>query len=123
MAQKLTSTPNDGEYQDVLASEDEANTTATEDMFDGAQTVYAMILDNATNAQVVYYRFYDALTADPSSDVPDIKLRVAASDTCTVLISDGLSFTTGVTLRCTSGADDTDTTGPSTPAPVYVLGS
>lgn len=123
MAQKLSTTPNDGEYQDVLASEDEANTTATEDMFDGAKTVHSMVLDNATNAQVVFYRFYDALTADPSSDVPDMKVRVAASDTCIINISDGLSFAAGVTLRCTSGSDDTDTTGPSTPAPVYVVGS
>lgn len=123
MAQKLTTTPDDGDYQDIIASEAEVGSTATEDMFDGPKTVYSITLDNSSNSQVVYYRLYNLLTADPSSDVANMKFKVAASKSTTIIISDGVTFSTGVTLRCTSNSDDTNTTNPSTVGPAYILGS
>lgn len=123
MAQKLTTTPDDGDFQDVIASEAEASNTATEDMFDGPKTVYSITLDNSSNSQVVYYRIYDLLTADPASDIADMKFKVAASTSTTINISDGVAFSTGVTLRCTSNSDDTNDTAPTAVGPAYILGS
>ena len=123
MAQKLTTTPNDGDYQDVITSEAEVGTTTTEDMFDGAQTVYGMMLNNSSNAQVVYYRLYNLLDVTPASDVPDIKIRVAASTLTTIFVADGISFSTGMSLRCTSASDDSDTTDPTAVGPAYFVGS
>jgi hypothetical protein len=121
MAQKTTITP--CEFTDVIAKEDELNTTTSEDLFDGAKTIYGISLDNSANAQVVYYKFYNALEADPSSDVPDLKLRVATSTKTDIWIADGISFSTGFSARCVTGADDTATTGPGTPGPGYFIGS
>ena len=125
MAQKVTTTPLDGEFPDIIAQEAEANTTASEDMMDGPRSIVSMVLDNSGNATdpYVYYRLYDALTADPSTDVPPLKIRVPASTKRDIIITDGLAFSVGLTLRATSATGDTDTTAPTTPGPAFFVGS
>ena len=120
MAQKAQSTPTDGDFPDIITSEDELISTASVDLFNGPVSVTTIEIDGAANDE--YVKIYDALTVDASSDKPDIVFPVPGNQFRTLTIIGGLSFTTGFSVRAVTGGADTDTTDPTTPAPGFFVG-
>jgi len=119
-----TRTPNDGFVPDVLFRSTDVDTAGAEDIFDGAKTVTWLYLDNTANGGAAsYFKGYNLREVDASSDVPDLKIKAAASQDYNVFIADGLNFATGFTLRCVTGTADTDVTDPGSAATATVVGT
>ena len=120
MAQKAQSTPTDGDFPDVITSEDELTSTASVDLFNGPVSVTTIEIKGAANDE--YVKIYDALTVNPASDVPDIVFPVPANEQRTLTITGGLSFTTGFSIRAVTGGADDNTTDPTTPKFGFFVG-
>ena len=86
-------------------------TTADEDVSGGVdKTLIAAKITSADTTQR-YLKLYDATTAD-SSSTPDVVIPVISSSTravTTVVIGDGLQFSTGISMRCSDIADNANT--------------
>jgi len=121
MAQQAQSTPIDGDFPDVISSEDELASAASLDLFNGAVSVTSIEIEGAGNDEFV--KVYDALTVTPASDVPDIVFPVPANKSRTLTIIGGLSFSTGFSIRAVTGGADNDTTDPSSPKPGFFVGT
>ncbi|MDF1699537.1 MAG: hypothetical protein P1V36_00040 [Planctomycetota bacterium] len=119
----LTRTPTDDQFTDVLVNSTDVVSSPDEDVFDGPKTICSMTLDNSQNVAVSYAKLYDAVTADPSADVPDYKFKLAASTAYEIVICDGLPMVNGLTMRCVTDSGDTGTTDPSSNAAISVIGS
>ena len=65
MAQKAQSTPTDGDFPDIITSEDELTSTASVDLFNGPVSVTTIEIDGAASEEFV--KIYDALTVNPAS--------------------------------------------------------
>ncbi len=121
----LTTTPTcGGDFPDVIAKETSLTSTAIVDVFDGAKSVHTISLSNTgVGSNIVYVRAYNSGSVDPANDVPDLKIKLAASSTLNVIIADGLSFTTAFSLRCSTGSQDTNTGAPGGTIAVALTGS
>ena len=120
----LTTTPTcGGDFPDVIVKETDLGGTAVVDVFDGSKSVHTISINNTQNAAVSYFKAYNAGSVDPSSDVPDLKIKVPASVTLDIIIADGLSFTTAVSMRCVTGTTDTDNTDPGSSVIAILTGS
>jgi len=120
MAQKAQSTPTDGDFPDIITSEDELTSDASVDLFNGPVSVTTIEIDGAASEEFV--KIYDALTVTPASDVPDIVFPVPANQFRTLTIIGGLSFTTGFSVRAVTSGADANETPPTTPAPGFFVG-
>ena len=120
MAQKAQSTPTDGDFPDIITSEDELTSDASVDLFNGPVSVTTIEIDGAASEEFV--KIYDALTVTPASDVPDIVFPVPANQFRTLTIIGGLSFTTGFSVRAVPRRPDANQTPPPPPAPRLFLG-
>lgn len=125
----LTITPNCGtNFPDVIAKETvSTNGTGTADIFDGAKNIHSLSMDNTLNTGVsahnTYFKFYNAVDVDPSSSLPNLVIRVEDSTKTEVIIADGLSFTTAITLRAVREVADTGNTAPAQNTATLIVGS
>jgi hypothetical protein len=60
-----------------------------------------------------YFKFYDKATAPGTADVPVMTLPLFGTAAANVAFPNGVSFTSGIALRVTTGAGDTDATAPA----------
>lgn len=123
MAQKAQSTPTNGDFPNIIAAEDELTTTASLDLFGKPISLRTVTIDGSGFTSKNYVKIYDALTVDPSSDVPDIKFPVANTKVVTLTVIDGLAFSTGFSIRSVTGSADTDTTSDASPGPGFFVGT
>jgi hypothetical protein len=120
----LTTTPTcGGDFPDVIVKHTDLAQDAAIDVFDGAKSVHAISINNTQNANVSYFKAYNAGAVDPASNVPNLKIAVPASVTLDIVIADGLSFTTAFSMRCVTGTTDTDNTAPTADVIAIVTGS
>ncbi len=121
MAQQAQSTPIDGDFPDIIASEDELSSDASLDLFNGPVSVTSIEIEGAASDEFV--KIYDALTVTPASDVPDIVFPVPTNKCRTLTIIGGLSFSTGFSIRAVTSGADANTTPPSSPKPGFFVGT
>ena len=121
----LTTTPlGSSEFPDVSARETVTTSTATTDIFDGAIALHSLVLDNSQNSgHNTYFKFYNAGSVTPANDLPNLVIRVEQAVSTTVIIADGLSFSTAVSIRAIQGAADDNTTVPSANTQTILVGS
>ena len=121
----LTTTPlGTSDFPDIIAKETVTNHVGTADLFDGAVSLHSLVLDNSQNTGAnTFFKFYNALSATAGSTLPDLVIRVEQSVSTTVIIADGLSFTTGVTIRAVKDEDDTNNVPPDSLAATLLVGS
>jgi hypothetical protein len=66
-----------------------------------------------TGAAVVYVKFYNKATAPSSSDTPVRTYAIPATNGANLTIPMGLDFSTGISVRASTGVADNDNTAPS----------
>jgi hypothetical protein len=70
------------------------------------------ILANA-NAAARFLKFYNKATAPDETDTPVLTVRLPIASTIMLSIPNGFVFTTGISIRATTGIADNDTGAPS----------
>ena len=119
-----TSPIQSADFPDIIVQDTDTDATATNDVFGGAKSVHTFKLDNSANStEAVYFKFYNAASATAANSLPNLVIRVEQSVSTTVIIADGLSFTTAVTIRAVKDEDDTNNVGPNSPAATLLVGS
>jgi|8_EtaG_2_1085327.scaffolds.fasta_scaffold156918_2 hypothetical protein len=121
----LTTTPlGTTDFPDIIAKETVTTNTSVNDLFDGAISLHSLTLDNSQNSgHNTFFKFYNATSATAANSLPDLVIRVEQSVSTSVIIADGLSFTTGVTIRAVQEAADAGTTVPSANTATLLVGS
>ena len=120
----LTTTPTcGGDFPDVIVKHTDLAQGAAIDVFDGAKSVHTISINNTQNGAVSYFKAYNAGSVDPTTDLPDLKIKVPQSVTLDIIIADGLSFTTAVSMRCVTGTADNDNNGPTSDVIAILTGS
>lgn len=121
----LTTTPlGSTDFPDIIAKETDTDEVGTADIFDGAISLHSMVLDNSQNSgHNTFFKFYNAASATAANSLPNLVIRVEQAVSTTVIIADGLSFTTGVTIRAVQDEDDTNNVAPGAPAATILVGS
>jgi hypothetical protein len=111
----LSTTPlNRTDLPDVIVKQTDTGNVVSADVFNGAKSVYFLQLDNAAETvDDVYFKFYDAKSVDPASSLPVMKIEIGQGSSKTIVIADGLPFSTACSFRCVTEIGDTGTTGPS----------
>ena len=104
--------PCGGGFSNLIAEESAATATATEDIFDGPGTLRAFNIKNAATSDPVFLKLYQGLSAD-ENDEPWMVIPVATLEECKAVFPTGLPFTTGLCMRCTTGAATSDTGSPA----------
>ena len=92
----------------------------------GTGAVLMVQVDNTGNSHEVYYKLLDGTSTTIGTTEPDIKIRVAASSSQTVVYGDadgqtGFAFAAGFTHWGVKEADKTGTTGPDAKVTVNLL--
>lgn len=105
-----------------LVKQTAAGTTADGDVVGKAPTIYGLQIQNTgANAATAYVKLYNAKSAT-NTTVPDMNIKVDASQTLGIQFPDGLVFATGLSLRAAQEADDTSTsTAPADNVSVVIL--
>ena len=121
----LTTTPLcTSDFPDVIAKETVTNSDGTADLFGGAISLHSLTLDNSQNSgHNTFFKFYNAASATAANSLPNLVIRVEQAVSTNIVIADGLSFTTGVTIRAVQDAADTGTTNPSANTATILVGS
>ena len=73
--------------------------------------------------EAVYFKFFNSSSVTLANDVPDMKVKVPTSTAIDVIVSDGLSFTTGVSFVCMQEIADGTGTNPSATVVTTIVGS
>mgnify|MGYP001160207811 FL=1 len=121
----LTTTPlGTTDFPDIIAKETDTDEVGTANIFDGAISLHSMVLDNSQNSgHNTFFKFYNAASATAANSLPNLVIRVEQAVSTTVIIADGLSFTTGVTIRAVKDEDDTNNVPPDSLAATLLVGS
>ena len=119
-----TSPIQSSDFPDTIVQDTDTNATATNDVFGGAKSIHTFRLDNSQNAnEAVYFKFFNSSSVTLANDVPDMKVKVPTSTAIDVIVSDGLSFTTGVSFVCMKEIADGTGTDPSSTVVTTIVGS
>lgn len=87
-----------------------ASVTATGSTDAGANTIYAITAGNLDGTNIHYLKIYDKATAADQNDTPIMKIQLAANDTKSIVIPNGIPITNGISLRATTEGADSGTT-------------
>jgi hypothetical protein len=74
--------------------------------------IFDLTMSNA-NAAIRYVKLYDKATAPTASDTPVRTYLLPPSSTVVVPVPDGINYTTGISIRASTGVADNDNTAPS----------
>jgi len=77
-----------------------------------AGQIFTALLSN-TAGSIVYVKLYDKATAPTSSDTPTHTIPLQANQTLPWSSVDGINFTTGISMRASTGVADNDNTAPA----------
>jgi len=108
-------------YETALAS------TTVQNITSGAATVYNIFVDNLTaggTQTVVYLKLYDTLPnggIDPGSTSPDYIFKIPTDVVTTLSFPGGLSFSTGLSMRCVKEKGTGGTTAPDTSVLIHIM--
>jgi len=100
-----------------IASETDLEADPKINIFGGGASVYSIDVDNAANSgTVVYLKLYNSSsTVTPGTTKPDHQITVAGGGRVIAHYSGGISFSSGVSMNCstTGGTGGDATTDPS----------
>ena len=105
----------------AIVKDTDANATSENDVKAGAATLYFVEIDNGLNATAVYLKLYNAAAPTVGTTVPDMILRCPGSSKFRMAIPEGISFGTGVSFACVTGAGTAGTTGPTNDVAVIIV--
>lgn len=90
--------------------------TSDSDVGPGAQRLYLMQVDNTGNAaQKVYLKIYNSAGPTIGTTAPDIIIPIPGGSIQKVAVPEGISFGTGISMACVTGAGTAGVTGPTNP--------
>lgn len=111
-------------YTYKFTHDTDLGSTATQNVTNGAATVYSVLVDNTGNNALSFVRLYDSLPDGgivANSTEPDYIFPVDAQSTRQFLFPSGLPVTSGLSLRCITSSQTNDTTEPTQNVIVTVL--
>ena len=103
----------DSRLIDRIAKETTTNSTGAHNLVGGAASLYAITVVSADSSNANYVKFYDTSIVGSVSDDPVIILPVAPSGTLRVVVTDGIAFSNGISVRAVQNAGTAGTTNPA----------
>ena len=107
----ISITPLTNQFIDVLAVDTVASSGGFLDIKAGPATLYGIEVANSHGA-AVYVKLYDARAATGAT-VPHMILMLVNGTTRTFMTTDGIPFTTAISVRCVTESGTGGTTTPS----------
>ncbi len=105
-----------------LVLQTSATATADNNVTGSATTVFLIDIDNTANAaQPVYLKLYNDNAPSVGTTSPDCVYMVAGGVRRAYAITEGVAFSTGLSLACVVTGGTSGATGPSSPTIVRVL--
>jgi len=74
--------------------------------------IFDLTMSNAA-ASIRYVKLYDKATVPTASDTPIRTYLLPPTSTVVVPVTDGINFSSGISIRATTGVADNDNTAPS----------
>lgn len=112
-------------YTYKFTHDDDLGTATTQNVTNGAATVYSVFVDNTANAGAFsFLKLYDTLPDGgivPASTEPDYIFKVDVGARRQFLFPSGLPITSGLSLRCVQSATTSNVADPASNVIVTVL--
>tara|TARA_Y100001963_G_C6441023_1_gene291401 strand:+ start:96 stop:461 length:366 start_codon:yes stop_codon:yes gene_type:complete len=95
-----------------LVQDSSAGNTAADNTTGSSGTLYLVEIDNTANASIVYFKMADSADATAGTTAAGLVLMVPASTKMSFAFPTGISFSTGFSHWCVTGAAESNTTAP-----------
>lgn len=110
-----------------FAYETDLTSSTVQNITSGTATVYNMFVDNLTASgtqTVVYLKLYDTLPdggIDAGTTTPDYIFKIQTDSVTTLSFPGGLTFSTGLSMRCVKEAGTGGATNPDTDVLIHIM--
>jgi len=83
--------------------------------------VYEIEVDNTANGAASYLKLWNTGTVTVGTTVPDWVIMIPASVKRTLVMPDGITFATALSVACTTAGGTTGSTGPTSDVAVKIV--
>jgi len=114
----ISMTTADGRFNDITVKNTDTDENAVADITGGTGSIYYIEAVNAWAGSSVFLKIYDLNVVVIGTSDPIFVMKIPASTTESVVIPDGIPFTTGLSFAAT---DQAGSAGAGTPIPTNNL--
>lgn len=97
--------------------------TIQENVTGATSVIYYISIDNSNNTSTVYFKIWDSVTPDISTDDPSYIFKVTKTNTLTLHIPEGLQLTNALSYGCVTSSQSGVGTAPTKTVTVRIITS